>query len=499
MMKKYHILVLLILSSLSFAYSQTGDKLFDGSMVHEIKLNSTNSSIVKDLMNKHSNYLFSEGTKTYYEVQISIDGTILADSVGLRMKGETSFTETPGEKKPFKIDINKFSVDQEYDGLKKFNLHNAQADASMLRDKLSYDLFREMGMNAPRVSFAKVYLNDEYWGVYSVVEQVDKTYLKENFGNKDGNLYKSLSSGAVNFENMELKTNEIENDFSNLDLLKDKIENTTDVMFEDTLRKYLNVDAYITSLAIDVLILDVDKYWQVGKNFYLYDNTSTGKFEWIPWDYNLAMNYFFDGFNYDPNYKEFVDNNFFESKTLIRRIMANENLKNQYLRNLCMLKEYFNTTTLYDKIDKLKTLIEADVLLDTKKPYSNSEFQGNIETSDYFDFSLPNAVPGIKQFILDRSAFLDDYLSSIEYSCTLAGITNGIENKFNIYPNPVNRGHKIYISGIEKPVPFYLYNMQGQMVYAKVISESEVLIPNQLNKGIYFYKTLGAKGKIIIE
>jgi spore coat protein CotH len=499
MMKKYHILVLLILSSLSFAYSQIGDKLFDDTMVHEIRLNSSNSSIYNELISNHDSYLFSGGEKNYSEVEISIDGTTLTDSVGLRMKGETSFTEATGEKKPFKIDINEFSEDQEYDGLKKFNLHNAQADASMLRDKLSYDLFREMGMNAPRVSFAKVYLNDEYWGLYSVVEQVDKTYVKEYFGNKDGNLYKSLSSGAVDFDNMELKTNETENDFSNLDLLKDKIENTTDALFEDTLREYMNVDDYLTSLAIDVLILDVDKYWQVGKNFYLYDNTSTGKFEWIPWDYNLAMNYFFDGFSYDPNYKEFVDNDFFESKTLIRRIMANENLKNQYLQNLCLLKEYFNTTYLYDKIDAFRTLIEADVLLDTKKYYSNAEFQGNIETEDYYDHSMPNAVPGIKQFILDRSTFLDDYLSSIGYSCDLSGITDVVEDKFSIYPNPVNRGNKIYISGLEKSATFYLYDLQGQMVLAEIISKPEVLIPNQLNRGIYFYSILGANGKIIIE
>jgi hypothetical protein len=261
----------------------------------------------------------------------------------------------------------------------------------------------------------------------------------------------------------------------------------------------MNVDAYLTSLAIDVLILDVDKYWQVGKNFYLYDNTSTGKFEWIPWDYNLAMNYFFDGFSYDPNYKEFVDNDFFESKTLIRRIMANENLNNQYLQNLCMLKEYFNTTFLYDKIDGFRTLIEADVLLDTKKPYSNTEFQGNIETEDYYDYSMPNAVPGIKQFILDRSTVLDDYLLSIGYSCVLSGVTNAMEDEFNIYPNLVTRGQEIYISGIEKPVTFYLYDLQGQMVFSKVISESEVSIPNELNKGIYIYKILGEKGKIIIE
>jgi spore coat protein CotH len=61
----------------------------------------------------------------------------------------------------------------------------------MIREKICYNLLRESGVKAPRVSFAKVYLNNVYWGLYSIVEQVDKTFLKENFRNKNGNLYKA--------------------------------------------------------------------------------------------------------------------------------------------------------------------------------------------------------------------------------------------------------------------------------------------------------------------
>lgn len=428
-------LLLLLLPVSSFA--QTGTTLFQDNIIHEIRISSPNSSVYSDMETSHSNHLLQSGPNNYFKFEIEIDGTTLDDSVGVRMKGETSFTEVTTEKKPFKIDINKYEADQKYEGLKKFNLHNARSDASMIREKICYDLLREVGVKTPRVSFAKLYLNGTYWGLYSIVEQVDKRFLKDNFSNKDGNLYKSLSGGSINLTNMELKTNETANDFSKLQLLNDKITNTPDAQFEDTLKKYLNVPRYLASLATDVLVLDVDKYWQSGKNFYLYENTLTGKFEWIPWDYNLAMNYILDGSQNDPNYKEFVDNDLFDDKTLVKRIMDNANLRAEYMDILCQLKFVFNTTTLFDKINTIYALIETDALADTKKPYSNAEFQGNIATSDYNDFTLPNPVPGVKQFITDRSQALEAFLTANSLSCTsVIGLPESEGFTIKIYPNP---------------------------------------------------------------
>ena len=346
-MRKIFMAMLMALPTLGF--TQTGNTLFQDNVMHEIRFTSPNQNIYTEMYNNHDNYLFSNGSKIYSQLIMEVDGNLLADSVGVRCKGETSFSQVSTDKKPFKVDINKFESNQKYEGLKKFNLHNARSDASMIRDKICYDLFREMGISAPRVSFAKVYINNEYWGVYSVVEQVDKTFLNENFGNKDGNLYKSTSGGSINFDNMELKTNEALNDFSKLNLLKDKITNTPDNQFEDTLNKYLNVDHYLTALAVDILILDIDKFWYSGKNYYLYENTSSGKMEWVPWDYNLAMNYILDGSNDDPAYKNLLNNPFFNDKTLIKRIMENSNLKGIYLSKLCQLQDYFNTNSLFTK------------------------------------------------------------------------------------------------------------------------------------------------------
>lgn len=490
--------LILFLSSITIS-AQIGANLFNDQIIHEIRLSSTNPAIFNELVNHHENYLFSNGDKMYSALSIEIDGTPLGDDVGVRLKGETSYTQVSTDKKPFKIDINRFAAEQTYDGLKKFNLHNARSDASMIRDKICYDLFRAIGLNAPRVAFAKVYLNDEYWGLYSIVEQVDKTYLEHNFGNKNGNLYKSSSGGSINFDNMELKTNEAANDFSLLNELKDIIANSSDAEFETLVGQKFNLTAFLGMLAVDVLVLDIDKFWQAGKNYYLYENTATGKTEWIPWDYNLAMNYILDGSSLDPDYKAFVDNPIFDDKTLIRRIMANDNLRQAYLQQLCQLKEHFNTTSLFDKINAIQELIQADVLADTKKPYTNEEFLGNINTTSFEDYSLPNPIPGIQAFITERSQALDDYLDQISFTCTTSTRTHRTTTDISVFPNPVSAGQFVYLQTQSNVNEMLLFNASGQKVAYLQVKNNSFKLPTTLAQGLYFYKANEHSGKLIIH
>lgn len=64
---------------------------------------------------------------------------------------------------------------------------------------MCYKFIRDLGLLAPRTSYAKVYINEQYWGLYMLVESVDKTFLKDHFGSKgnDGNLYKTAQTGQA--------------------------------------------------------------------------------------------------------------------------------------------------------------------------------------------------------------------------------------------------------------------------------------------------------------
>ena len=76
----------------------------------------------------------------------------------------------------------------------------------MLRDALSYKIMRDVGLAAPRTSFAKVYLNGSYWGLYLIVEQVNKTFLKQHFADNDGNLYKCIDNTDLTWQGSNQST-----------------------------------------------------------------------------------------------------------------------------------------------------------------------------------------------------------------------------------------------------------------------------------------------------
>ena len=95
-----------------------------------------------------------------------VSGTHVMDSVGVRLKGNSSYSH-PGLKKSFKIDFNKYISGQNYDGLKKLNFSNGFKDPTCMREKLFFDACREAGVLAPRASFANVTFNGEAWGFYT--------------------------------------------------------------------------------------------------------------------------------------------------------------------------------------------------------------------------------------------------------------------------------------------------------------------------------------------
>ena len=272
-----------------------GEQLFDDSYVHEIRINSNSTNLLADLEAIYDP--FPPNGNVYLPVSVNIDGTIL-NSVGMRIKGFSS-VNTPTDKKPFKLDFNEFVSGQGYDGLKKVNLNNGYADPAIQREVLAYNIMRASGINAPRTAYTKVYLNDEFWGVYVIVEQVDKTFIEQNFGDSSGgSLFKATQGANLSdqgpdssayFFSYDLKSNALDGGtYTTLVNFIDFINNSSDVDFQAEIMNYIDLENYFKVLAVDVAINNWDSYFK-GNNYYLYFNPSTQKFNWIPWDYNFSM------------------------------------------------------------------------------------------------------------------------------------------------------------------------------------------------------------------
>jgi spore coat protein CotH len=242
--------------------------------------------------------VFYEGTQWY--------------KVGLRFKGNSSLQSSWRSgilKLSFKLDFDEFEdtypqIDnQRFYGFKKLSLKNNFDDDSMLREKVAGDIFRNAGLAGPHTAFYTVYVDHgdgpEYFGLYTLVEEVDNTVIDTQFSNDNGNLYKpdgtgaSFADGTFSEDVFEKKTNEEEADWTDIqDLfsaLHDDTRTTSPAAWRASLDAVFDTEIFLKYLAVNTVIQNWDTYGRMTHNYYLYSNPDNNLLTWIPWDNNEAL------------------------------------------------------------------------------------------------------------------------------------------------------------------------------------------------------------------
>ena len=162
------------------------DDIFDTSYVHEINIKISE----EDWNDLITNPL----DKTKYKVNITIDGNTL-NEVSFATKGNTSLSSVANDKDSnrysFKINFVKYVKGQKYQGIKKLNLNNLYADATYMKDYISYRIFDEADALGSRTSYVWLKINGEDFG-YLAIEEVDQSFLDANTESL-GSLYKPES------------------------------------------------------------------------------------------------------------------------------------------------------------------------------------------------------------------------------------------------------------------------------------------------------------------
>ena len=133
-------------------------------------------------LNRNENALKEE----YVPATLKIDGVEIG-VVGVRYKGQyslrTCFAEgkDPCPRASLKIKFDEYRGRTRVDGMTKINLHFHFSDDSMLRERLSYRLFREMGVETARAAHAALSVNGGPFGLYVLVEQIDEVFLADRW------------------------------------------------------------------------------------------------------------------------------------------------------------------------------------------------------------------------------------------------------------------------------------------------------------------------------
>jgi len=232
--------------------------------------------------------------------------------VGVRFKGNSSLQSTwrsGNYKLSFKLDFDEFEnkykqIDNQlFNGFKKLSLKNNFDDKSLLREKVAADIFRSEGLAVSNTAFYTVYVDYgdglTYFGVYTLVEEVDDTVITTQFKSSKGNLYQpdgyaaGFGIGSFNKTQLVKENNETAADYSDVqtlyDILHDNTRTTDAAAWRAKLDKSLNTDVFLHYLATNTVIQNWDTYGRMTHNYFLYNNPDNKLLTWIPWDNNEAL------------------------------------------------------------------------------------------------------------------------------------------------------------------------------------------------------------------
>jgi spore coat protein CotH len=346
--------------------ARAADPIFDPSRLHEVRI------VIdpKDWQSLRANFR----SNNYYAANISLDGTVV-EQVGLRSRGDGSRNE---EKPGLKIDFNKYIPTQEFHGYKTMVLDNLWQDPSLMREKMSFLVFEAMGIPAPQLAHARVTVNDEYWGVYTLVESVTKPFLKARIGEESGNLFDYEYNGHWDFSYrgsdasayvplpFDPETNEDHLDTTGLLAFLRFVSESSDAEFASGIGAWLDVAKFLDYLAVENALAETDGLTgaQGVNNFFLYQYGGQNRFVFIPWDKETCL----QAATWPVMQRV-------ETNVLTRRLLAIPANQATYAAALRRAIGFVNARWLGPQMETTYAQIREAALLDTKKPVDNDTFE----------------------------------------------------------------------------------------------------------------------------
>lgn len=340
--------------------------------------------------------------------------------VGVRFKGNSSLQSSWQAgilKLSLKLDFDEFEDDypqinnQRFYGFKKLSLKNNYDDKSMLREKVTADIFKNAGLAVSHTAFYTVYVDHGegpiYFGLYTLVEEVDDTVIDEQFTNNNGNLYKpdgdaaTFAAGSYAENEYVKKTNEDEADFTDvnalLNILHDDSRTTDAVAWRTNLEAVFDTEVFLKYLATNTVVQNWDTYGRMSHNYFLYNNPENSKLTWIPWDNNEALQ---EGKLGGSPELDFSDVNATEWP-LISHLYADAVYKAKYDAYVQdVVDGAFNTGTMQGQYATYSALIE---------PYATSEIQGYSFLNSSSDFQV--AINELNAHLSQRATAVSNYFN----------------------------------------------------------------------------------------
>jgi len=361
---------------------------FDGSVLQEIRL-SVNS---RDWQTLKTNFTLD----AYYPADLQWRD-IVVRNIGIRSRGTGSRS---GIKPGLRVDIDRYSTSQSFLGVKSFVLRNNTQDASNLHEQLSMRLFERMGLHAPREAYTQLYVNNEYVGLYSIVESIDHAFLRRTVGNDAGYLYdydfapddpgyffeyRGPEATAYVPKPFKPETHE-ENPRGDVIERMVRTINDSGANFREAILEFVDVTTFVRYVAVEAFLGEQDGFlgdWGMN-NYYLYRPAATNQFTIFPWDKSNAFVHAVDA----SIWRNITDVAPPVRNRLVWQLLAQADFRELYLTALldCVrltgepdAVEGDERGWLVREVDREFLQIRDSVFADPVKPYTFEQFEAAVD------------------------------------------------------------------------------------------------------------------------
>ncbi len=402
-------LLTLFAGLLALVRPATGQDLWDMTTVRDFYFTFAQPNWWQDLQNTRT-------TGLDIAADLVVDG-LTYPNVGIRLRTSSS-SQVAGNKLPFNVTMDSFVPDQDLYGFSTLNLNNGAVDPTLTRETISYRVMRDF-IPAPRTAYFRLHLNGTYWGLYILVEQPNKDFVRHWFSSDEGTRYKGDRPGAAAvgtsrlnwlgsqpsayFSSYEAKTATHPNVWTDLVNVIDKLNNTPVATYKTVVESVVNVDRALWYLALMNLLINSDDYMGAGHNYYMYFDPTDGRMSMIPWDLNESFGVHGPATN--PWNYPILQNATNASYPLVQKLLAVPEWRELYFAHYrTAMRRWMDWNSVMGPLNtQYQNLIRNDVLADPNllyPNYFNPSFAGRV-------FMTFHYVHGLQEVALNRRTFLN--------------------------------------------------------------------------------------------
>jgi len=400
-------------------------------------------------------------------------------------------------------------------------LYGPYPDKSLMRNVLIYELARKMGRYAPRTKYCEVILDNEYIGVYVLIEKIKRDNNRVDISKLSPNdtTGDNLTGGYIlkidRWEGAGWTSEYVPNvyfeyeypdDDEIVPMQKSYIQSFINT-FEDSLFNLstLNNTALINTIDfesfIDYIILN-----ELSKNAdgyrlstYLYKNkdSNDGRINMGPiWDYDLAFGNYCEFFAYLTENFIYSDTTFWNNAPFwFRKLMTFELFQNKVR---CRWEE-LRINTLHE--DSIVAIIDScyNFLYEAQqRNFEKWDILGSpIWPNYYYGETYEEEIEILKDWIFERMNWLDENFPGQCFTTQIDYNDQDDNFSFIIYPNPVNFFVTIgYNLSTISSIYCKIYDQYGRLIRCEFKecqpagAHKLVIDTENLNPGMYFLQMI---------